>query len=573
MKSIIMQKIKTSCKYLAVAGCLLLLCISCRKDYLERVPSDFISSDEVFTNIDNAAAFLNDAYNTLPDFQRATEDGGGRYHLGTGTDEMGYQQSAFVTQTPYDFNTGNWNAVAFPMQHLWKDYYSAIRRINLFLENYDKIPEEVSSGVSGRKQRLKGEAYGLRAFFYFELFKMWGSVPLIKHSLDPNSGEDIYLPRAPVDEVIGFIKEDLNTAISLLPPKYQDNEYGRVTATIAKALLSRVTLYYASPLWNTGNDVSRWKEAAAAAKDALDFALQNGYALSTGSRNGVNAYERIFLELDNPEVIWARNNLDESESIWWNYYDFPLGNGGWYVQGPLQEMVDAYEMTNGELPVLGYNADGSQRVNPASGYNPQNPYVNRDPRFYQSILYTGAVWQGRTIDIKPGGGDNNTFGIPRVNYYCRKYGYEGHNLFTNAGNVYRRFALIRLAELYLNYAEAENEANEPGAAYTAIHTIRERAGMPDIPSGLSIADLRTRIQHERRIELAFEDHRFWDVRRWKIAETVDKGPVHKVMVDEHGTFTYPVFQNRVFDKTKHYLFPIPQSELDKNANLEQNPGW
>lgn len=574
IKSLVMQKILPGKKYATAALLLIWLCVSCKKDFLERAPSDFISGEEVFSNIDNATAFLNNAYNELPDFQRTTEDGGGRYHLGGGTDEMGYQQSAFVTQTPYDFNLGNWNSVSFPQQRLWKAYYATIRRLNMFLENYDLIPEEVSSGASDRKKRLKGEAYGLRAFYYFELLKMWGGVPVIEHTLDPSSGENIHLARNTPDEVVDLIKRDIVKAKEFLLPKFNDSEYGRVTGTIVRALLSRVTLFYASPLLNPGNDQNRWKEASAASKEALDYALANGYTLSKGEKNNVPAYERIFLELDNPEVIWARNTPNNNESVWWNYYAFPLGNGGWYVQGPLQEMVDAYEMKNGQQPVLGYNADNTQIVNPASGYDPQHPYVDRDPRFYQSILYSGADWQGRTIDIRPGGGDNNTFGIPRVNYFCRKYSFEGHNLYTNSGNTYRRFALFRLAELYLNYAEAENEVNgSAGAPFNAVHEIRNRVGMPDVPIGLSKEDMRERIRHERRIELAFEDHRFWDVRRWKIAEVVDNRTVHKVMIDENNVFTYPVFQNRVFDKKKHYLFPIPQTELDKNPNMEQNPGW
>ncbi len=568
---------KKSISYLHRAAifftCVLTL-LSCEKDYLERTPSDFINAEEVFTNIQNAEAFLNNAYTFLPDFQRSTEDDGGRYKLGAGTDELGYQQSSFVTQTPYDFNNGNWNAESFPLQRLWFDYYSAIRRINVFLANYDLIPQEVSSGASGRKERMLGEAYGLRGFYYFELFKMWGGVPIIEIPLEPGDRESVYLPRNTADEVVTFIQEDLARAAELLPARHDDSQFGRFTQTVARSLASRVSLYYASSYWNNTNDPARWTDAAARSRDALEYAERNNYTLSVTASANREAYERVFLELNNPEVIWAKNSGD-SESIWWNYYGFPLGYGGWYVDAPLQEMVDAYEMKNGELPVLGYQPSGAQIVNPASGYDPQNPYANRDPRFYQSILYHGAPWQGRPVNVAPGGADYVTIGaIQRVNYFTRKYLLESHNLFTGAGNAYRRFALIRLAELYLNYAEALNEAEGPTAAvYLAVNTIRGRVDMPPLPAGLTREQMRDRIRRERRVELAFEDHRFWDVRRWKIAEIVDNGPVHKVEVDANGRFTYPVFQTRRFDPTKHYLFPIPQSEIDKNPNMTQNPGW
>jgi SusD family. len=547
---------------------------ACSKEYLERTPSDFISVEEVFTNLENAEAFLNNAYGALPDFQRQSVDKISDYMLGGGTDEIGFQQSSFVVGTPYDFNNGNWNAVVFPLQHLWFDYYAAIRRINVFLANYDKIPNEVSSSASGRKERLLGEAYGLRGFYYFELFKMWGGVPLIDKPLEPELRESVHLSRSTPEETVAFIQADLNQAIQLLPAKHDDSQYGRFSATIARALLSRLSLFFASELWNPTADPGRWSAAATASKEALEYAESNGYALSLTASGGRRAYERIFLELNNPEVIWSKSSGDIT-SYGWDYYNSPIGYGGWYVNSPLQEMVDAYEMENGELPVLGYSPTGEQIVNPNAGYDPQNPFVNRDPRFYQSILYHGAMWQGRAVNIAPGGADNVTIGaIQRVNYFARKYLLESHNLFTDAGNTYRRFAIIRLAELYLNYAEALNESEGPTAAvYQAINTIRNRSDMPDLPIGLSKDEMRARIRHERRIELAFEDHRFWDVRRWKIAATVDNGPVHKLVVDANGTFTYPVHQTRIFDERKHYLFPIPQSELDKNPNMVQNPGW
>ncbi|MET7000426.1 RagB/SusD family nutrient uptake outer membrane protein [Chitinophaga defluvii] len=526
----------------------------CKKDYLERTPSDYISEEEVFRNIENAQAFLNNAYNALPDWLYPSD--GGNYNIGAGTDEMVHQW--FHARTARDFNSGNWNPANFPLQNVYTDCYSAIRRINIFLKNFDLIPEEVGTGVGNRKNRLKGEAYGLRAFYYFELFKMWGGVPLLDHALSP-AGENIYLPRNTEEEVISFIKKDIEEAIALLPAKHDDSQLGRFTATAAKALLSKVTLYYASSLWNPGNDAARWEAAAIAAKDAISYAEKNGYIISLGEVGQKKAYERIFLELNNPEVLFCKNTYMSS---YWDFYASSLGCGGWYGDSPLQEMVDDYE-----------TATGLSIKDPAAHYNNQDPYINRDPRFYQSILFHGAQWQGRKINVAPGGLDRD-MDRQRTNYFVRKYIQEGHNLFTDVGSIYRRFSIYRLGELYLNYAEAWNERYGPdNTVYDAVNKLRNRAGMPDLPGGLSKEIMRERIRHERRIELAFEGHRFWDVRRWKIAEQVDNGEVHGVNVSTAGVFTYPVYETRVFDKKKHYVFPIPQSELDKNQNMKQNPGW
>lgn len=555
----------------------LLAATSCKKDFLERTPSDFISENEVFKNLENATAFLNNAYNQLPDYLTMSGAPPNAYNLGAATDELAYMHTYPLSAR--EFNTGSWNATAFPMQWLWTDYYGAIRRINLFLKNYDLIPEEVSSGGSSRKQRLLGEAYGLRAFYYFQLYKMWGAVLLIDKPLDPSSGENIMLERSNIDDVVAFIKKDIAQAASLLPPVLDDSQFGRMNATIVKALLSRLTLYYASPLSNPANDRTRWQEAATATKAAIEQALQAGHNLSVGDAGGKKAYERIFLELKNPEVIWAKNITTQTGTYVngpeaWDFFSSSLGFSGWYGFGPLQEMVDAYEMVNGEIPVLGYNANGTPIVNPAAGYDPQHPFINRDPRFYQSVLYQGAIWQGRAINVAPGGLDDNTSDRGRINYFCRKYVDEGHNLFSNSGSSYRRYAIFRLGELYLNYAEALNElSGNSNEVYEMINKIRNRIGMPSLPAGLSQVQLRERIRHERRIELAFESHRFWDVRRWKIAEQVDNGQVHGITVSATGTFSYPVFETRIFDKNKHYLFPVPQSEIDKNQLLTQNQGW
>ena len=280
---------------------------------------------------------------------------------------------------------------------------------------------------------------------------------------------------------------------------------------IVLALKGRVLLYNASPLFNPANDQSRWVAAAEACRAALDTALNTGYALHGN-------YGEIFIQYFNREVIWSRpapgafgdGGIDREMN--------PRGANGYGNINPLQELVDDYEMKNTGLPI----------TDPASGYNPQRPYDGRDPRFAATILYPGAMWKGRLLD--PNGADAPRSGQISTNYWPRKYQLESVNLFAGTGATDRKWVLMRTAELYLNYAEAENEARGPGSAvYNAINAVRARAGMPDYGGGSKDA-VREKIRRERRIELALEDHRFWDVRRWKIAETIDNREVHGVIV-------------------------------------------
>ncbi|MBE8721553.1 RagB/SusD family nutrient uptake outer membrane protein [Sphingobacterium pedocola] len=556
--------------YKYIVACSIILLLGCGKDFLERAPSDFIDENEVFSNLDNAEAFLNNAYTYLPDFLNKGGTGGD-YNLGSGTGE-GVSMWNDYTKMSVDFNNGNWNPNSFPLDYRWSQYYNAIRRVNIFLKNYELLPDEAGTQNNLlRKRRMLGEAYGLRAFYYFQLMKMWGEVPIIDRPLDSSNESDYLMGRNSVDEVVEFIKKDIDQAIIALPPRIGGAEYGRFTGLTARALLARTLLYYASPLFNPQNIAMRWEEAETAAEEAWRLSEVNGHTLSLQPLNNRQAYERIFVELNNAEVIWSRT----SDSYWWDFWAESLGYGGWYGEAPIQEMVDSYEMqATGQLPVLGYNADGTVQPNPTSGYDPKSPFAGRDPRFYQSILYHGAQWKGRQIDISPGGRDYFT-DRPRVNYSWRKGMLEERNLVTETGMSARRFVLFRLAELYLNYAEARNERlSDPDQhVYDAVNAIRLRAGMPNLPTGLSKEQMRERIIRERKVEFVLEGLTFWDVRRWRTAHIVDVGPVRKIYVNNQGDFTYPIWSVRVFDPSKHYFFPIPQLEIDKNPMLIQNPGW
>jgi hypothetical protein len=276
----------------------------------------------------------------------------------------------------------------------------------------------------------------------------------------------------------------------------------------------------------------------------------------------------------------------------------PNGMGGWSGLCPTQEMVDAYEMSNGMAPITDYNADGTPIINPASGYTESgyasadgpngyyvagvsNMYANREPRFYASINFNGASWRGRQIqfyrtglDGRKGGPDYTTTG-----YLMRKF------LDPQVDIPQGRFTLktwiyFRLGEEYLNYAEALNEAEGPGTeVYDRVNAIRTRVGLPSLPAGLSQDEMRARIQHERRIELAFETERYFDTHRWKIAPATQGRPIHGMNIAEgtsiqdNSFYKRTFVENRVFVSPKHYLWPIPQNEINRNPNLVQNPGW
>ena len=546
--------------------------VSC-SDFLDRAPGDNMTEQELFSKIETAEAFLDNVYTYLPDFQYNTEDLSGRYKLGDATDEGGFQQASGYTQCPFDINLGSWNSETMPMQRNWSDYYGCIRRCNMLIKNYDLIPEEMTTGAAtNRKERILGEAYGLRGYYYFLLFKQWGGVPIITSVLDPGDESQLSgIKRASAEETLQRVLDDMDEAIKHLPAKHNDANFGRFTSLVATVVKSQVKLYWASRYWNRDNDMDRWSDAVDACREAYNMALHNGHVLA-------RTYSSLFNEsgIQN-EVIWTKNSPYYYECYWWDWYAMPLGYGAYNVDGPLQELVDDFEMKeSGEIPVLGYTSDNQPILNEkAYDYDPAHPWEGREDRFYSCILYHGAMLQDRPIDISLSGKDNINIGsIIRTNYFTNKYLDQDHNLVTNQTWTYRRFASIRTAELYLNLAEALNELDGPtSAVYQLVNDIRSRAGQPALPAGLTQDQMRERIYHERRIELCFENHRFWDVRRWMIAEDVDNGPVHRVMVDDDGNITYPVFQNRVFDPSKHYLFPIPQSEIDKNNALEQNPGW
>lgn len=374
------------------------------------------------------------------------------------------------------------------------------------------------------------------------------------------------LPKNTFDEVVNQITADCDSAAAVLLPSMSDQsvtDRGRASQTAALALKARTLLYAASPLNNPTGDAAKWQKAADAAKAVIAL---SEHSLLSGAQHG-NIWNYTS-QAYNAEVIFASvaDNVNSIESA-----NAPISyDGARGRTNPTQELVDAFEMRTTGRPI----------TDPTSGYVASNPYANRDARLGLFVMLNGSVFKSpRIVETFVGGKDNVVTNIntTKTGYYMRKFLYDAANWAVNsASNVRRPWVHFRYAEVLLNYAEALNEAQGPLAdVYSHVNLVRTRAGMPVLPAGLTKDQMRNRIQNERRVELCFEEHRFFDVRRWKKGEEFFNKPVSGMRITKTGTtFTYEVFQveNRIFTE-KNYRFPFSQTELNRASKLQQNPGW
>jgi hypothetical protein len=449
----------------------------------------------------------------------------------------------------------------------WGRSYRGIREVNLALQNISATPV-----TDERRNLLTAELRFIRAYRYFDLLKGFGGVPIIGDRVTTLTDDfsELY-ERKSISETVAYIQSELDAVIPALPADPgSDWERGRATSTAAMGLKSRLLLYSASPLYTGGaNDAGKWQEAADAAKAVMD--LNKFDLVKDLDADPAENYRKFFLSAPGVEDIFYREYTVTSRAMAMERMNAPNGFGGWGGNCPMQNLVDDYEMSNG-MPI----------EDAASGYDPQDPYEDRDPRFYASILYNGAPYRGRQIEtFLPGGKDspagNEPWNTSPTGYYLRKFLNENISLddWNNMGTSPWRY--IRYAEILLNYAEAQNEAVGPDpTVHDAINQIRSRAGMPDLPAGLTQEQMRERIRNERRVELAYEEHRYFDVRRWLIAEDVENQMARGMSVIKNGdgTFTYAI-KEALTGKTfsaKHYWFPIPIEEINaSNGAIEQNP--
>jgi hypothetical protein len=537
---------------------------SCKKNFLDVYPSDALSDATVWTDLQFVNRFLNNIYGTLPNgFARADQGVANGWARGmsmfaSATDDAEANNLAASTQT---LNQGVIPTTWGYSEDMWNQHYGIIRKCNLMLENIDKVP-----GDATVKKRMKGEAQFLRAFAYEELTKCFGGVPLM---LTAGTPDESIIARSAYEQCINQIVKDCDDAATVLPVTYPATDLGRATKVAALALKARVLLYWASPLNNTGNDATRWQNAANAAKAVMAF----GPAPGSNEYGLYPDYYRTFIdEVGNKEVIFARKfqnpNVQPSDGARVKLYmSVPfVGDGAWGGFAPTQNLVDAYEMKNGK-PIS----------DPSSGYNSQNPYANRDSRLDKSVLHNGSVYKmGLVIETFRGGNTNNTSRLDssKTGYGLMKM--VDTSKWGAAGGADNDWIFIRYAEVLLNYAEAQNEANGPDASvFEALNMVRARSAQPAL-SGLSQVELRERIRNERRVELSFEEHRFFDVRRWKQGTVSFNEPVRKVSITKNPdgslNYTYPKWEDRVF-KEHQNLMPIPQAEIDRNRQLTQNPGY
>ena len=538
---------------------------SCKKNYLDIVPTDRIPEVSLLADSALFEQFVVNRYmgvrlqekeaeGTPPGFGRGFE-----YGLWSSlTDESIYNNddNTWVVQRGQlaPENTGIAGTI-------WGRSYRSIRECNYALTHIDSVQMS-----DGKRTTLRAELRFIRAYRYHDLIRNYGGVVLMGEkvlNLEDNLTDQALFTRSSIKESLDYAIGELDAAAKDLPLANADKTWdlGRATKGAALALKARLLLYAASPLYNAGT----WANAAAAAKAVMDL---NVYSLAPD-------YAKLFLTPSSSEIIFERLYAIGARHVCLEISNAPNGYGGWAGNTPLQNMVDAYEMNNGKVI-----------TDATSGYNAQTPYTNRDARFYATILYNGAPYRGDTIDLyTPGGKDSkdgpSNWNSTKTGYYLRKF-MDDSNPIDNPWNVagLQPWIYIRYAEVLLNYAEAQNEAVGPDATvYTAINQIRQRSSVkqPALAAGLSQAQMRDAIRRERQVELAFEEHRFYDVRRWKIANVTENVPAYGVDVTKSGTTTTytrkVALSGRAF-ADKHYWLPIPRSEiLSSNGKLSQNTGY
>ncbi len=531
---------------------------SCSDKLLDIVPRDRLTDQNVWTDQGTADLFLNDIYTGLPDgdnWYDPLENWSDNSICGFPwpNSRQNIQQSL---QSPA--NAGFSGDIGNFLD--WTVQYTNIRKCNVFIKNVTASPFS-----DDFKTQKIAEARVLRAYFYQILWMTYGGVPLITEVLNAaTQGDSIFYARSTSDETLQFITSECAGAYSILPDIPSS---GKVGKGAAMALKGWCELF-----------AGKFAEAAASNKKIMD---ELGYGLDPD-------YAKLFLT----------RGAESKESIFYREYSPPgTGKGGlmdgtvgptftaggaetsWGGVNPTQELVDDYAMDNGKII-----------TDPTSGYDPAHPYEHREQRFYNSIVHDGEFFYNDTIFTRVGIGSKNEIDVTdrddagQTGYYLGKR-LDDKTLVLGSANwdghtSYQNYIIFRFGEVLMNYAEAQNEAAGPDATvYGAINKIRERSALPDLPVALNQAEMRTAIRRERRVEMAFEDKRWWDLIRWRIAEVNLNKPLHgaSITVGGGGALQYQYIPARGGDRKfypgKNYLFPIPQSVIDKNSKITQNPGY
>ncbi|MDI3321738.1 RagB/SusD family nutrient uptake outer membrane protein [Pinibacter soli] len=547
---------------------------SCHK-VLDQKPLDQITDPQLWGNQSNVVLYTNNFYSQLTTgFGGSNIITGGAWLMSCLTDDAVTANANSTAQKYY--STSSYDAYYRTISPIWTSRYTYIRRANIYLSKIDGVP-----GDPQLNKRLKAEVRFLRAYYYYDLVQYYGAVPIITVAQDPRDST-LFPVRNTLDSCQRFIANELDLAANDLPAQYSTADLGRITKQAAWGLKCRIQMMKASSTQSPQD----WAAAAATAKGIMDLKANSLLTIaSTDSSVLAKNYSSIFSTPNNAEMILSvQHNFNNTElATYFDYNNQSPYYGGLGSTCPTQNLVDDYEMMKTGLAT---SASGS-------GYNAANPYAGRDPRFYATILYDGVAFRNRNMQMYSGGQDMvNSSGQAYSNattptgYYLRKFINES---ITPSGSVAAsgyNWPLIRYAEVLLNYAESQNKAVGPDASVqAAINQVRTRAGMPQVATNLTQVGMDTVIRHERRVELAFEDQRYWDAKRWGMAATWFNSatgftPTRKVTITYNATtgvktYSYGTnFNNSKTFAARNYLFPIPQSEIDIPGNkLTQNPGW
>lgn len=592
---------------IALLGSVTLL--SCNDDYLDQVPDDRLTFEDTFNNETNVTRYLANVYSQIPGeyAQRYTTTQNSGPWTG-GSDEGEYVWGFHMGNW---LNIGDWNSTTQEVSNLWSNFYRGIRSASTFIANVDKCADCSPTDII----QYKAEARAVRAYYYYNLMRSWGPVILLGETPIPQDADlnALGLKRNSIEEVAQYIVSEMDQAIiGLEQGNFEDKDAGRFKVPMAMMIQEKTLLFAASPLFNgnsdyagftdaDGNqlipqtyDVQKWKAAADVAKEFIDKFVPTQFSLyKDPTGNPYLSVRDVMIKDYNDEIIYARPRGD----IYYHYDITPyhLGADGCYRGagglGVTQEAVDAFFTSNGRSiddPVANYEASGFSDFQAPFDFTQRstyNPWTNREPRFYNAVTYNGSLWLNR------GGGD-----IITKTWYGGNSGRQaGTNDYAPTGYVVRKsypvgqcrsfgqrsIPMFRLAELYLDYAEALNEY-DPGNPdiLKYVNLIRDRAGIPeygtiDLAAPKDQGDMRIAIRKERRVELFGENVRYFDVRRWKIASDVLDGPFHSMDINatsEADFYNVVVFENRIF-RPQDYLWPIPQDEINANPTLTQNPGW
>lgn len=603
-------------KYIRITIFILFLLPACSEDILDKNPLDRYSDPVVWSDINLASTYLNTIYDNVD--------------YGFNQRAHGYQTGMFALET---FKTKGGEVIIYNSGQISPDNtgsyrghsnwhrFDEIQRLNVFLNNIDQVPEAYpeseKSTIKAETDVLKGEALFLRALFYSELCRNYGGLPLFDEPFELG-GDFLSITRATFENTIDFIAADLDEAASLLKLK-NEMEMGRATKEAAMALKSRMLLFAASDLTADGNSDNElvgysnpdrnalWTAARDAAKalidlgtcELADFGAPDQEAVANNYFNFFKAYD-----LSDDEVIWGRmHRKDVGFTIATNRRLGPNGINCWGNNGPTGNYVDCYEMEDGTKFFDHFTVnDNDEYINISSTYSSNNPYHNRDPRFYATILYDSAVWQPRfanlveidplgiydrrtRIKIRDGVVESERFGLDTrqgpVEPWNGVYGgyvlkkFQDDQIIGRDENNENIIIYIRYAEIILNYAEASLELGDTEIAAENINLIRNRAGLPDFMGNITEA-----LRQERKIEFFAENLRWYDIRRWKILEDVFSETPYGMditEIDDDGTITttwkrIQAQPDNNFDK-KLFWIPIPTSERNKAPQIEQNPGY